>query len=174
MTFLRMMLVVNLAATVMGCLEFPEDGERLDEFVEESTAQSIEVATRPSLASICGHRCRDSHFGTDCYDQRSSGQVNNSVFPLLEGKYKTEWNQTSCPSCQWQLNGISTTWKFPTSASGPTVNQATNDVNVSKLITAGWIYEWEGTVSITIWDPTDASVGTCSLNVDTGLYGPLL
>ena len=84
MTFLRMMLLVSLATTVMGCLEMPEGGERLAEFVEESTEQSIEV------------------------------------------------------------------------------------------ITARRQYEWEGIVSITIWDPTDASVGTCALNVETGLYGPLL
>jgi hypothetical protein len=187
MMFLRMMLVVALAAPVMGCLDFPADGEHPDELLEEAvvmaTEQPIAVATRPSLASICGYRCNDSHFGSDCYDQRSSGQVNISVFPLLEGKTKTPspiiginagWNQTSCPNCLWQLNDVSTNWKFPASASGPTVAQATNDVNVSKFITAGRLYEWDGVVSITIWDPTDGSVGTCVLNVGTSLYGPML
>ena len=99
MTCLRVMLVVSLAVTVMGCLELRGDGERLAEFVEES---------------------------------------------------------------------------IPAPDSRPTVARAANDVSLSKLVTEGRQFEREGAVSITIWAPTDASVGTCAPNVDAELYGPLL
>jgi len=156
--------------------EPPTDDETADQADHE-----LAIASRPSLSSICGFVCNNSHGQRSCGDQRDSGQVNVGVFPLLENTTKVPdavlrttsgWTSTSCPNCQWQLESVTTNELF--GGTKPDVAQATNDVSVFKTVSSSRSYEWAGTVVLRIFDPTDASVGTCSLSVDLSLSGPLL
>jgi hypothetical protein len=142
----------------------------------EELAVDEEVASlRPSLASICSYRCFNSHGAYACGDSRFTGQANVGVYPLIENATKVPstllgtagWSSTSCPNCQWTLNSITTT--YLQGGTGPSSATAVNNASVHKTMSQPIEYEWNGTFSITIWDPTDASVGTCTLNVDASL-----
>jgi hypothetical protein len=98
--------------------------------------------------------------------------------PAIEGTTKvpsnilgttTGWSSTSCPNCQWQVDRFTTT--FVVGGSRPFAAQATNDANVNKTVSLSPEYEWDGEAVLRIWDPTDASVGTCILTVPLHLSG---
>lgn len=164
-----------LLPVIAGCVAPPTDDEAPDLADHE-----LVTSSRPSLSSICSFVCNNSHGQRACGDQRDSGQVNVAVHPLLEGTTKvpstilgttTGWASTSCPNCQWQLESVTTNFVIGTK---PDVAQATNGVAVFKTVSSSRSYEWEGTVALRIFDPTDASVGTCKLSVNVSLHGPLL
>lgn len=185
----RAILISLFASCMLGCIGIEDDAMYEDEVLGEVESGILNeagdreapveiMAARPSLSSICSRRCNNSHGQNNCSDYRVSGQVNVSVFPLIEGTSvvpssilgtTTGWADTSCPNCQWKLDGVTTTSLFGGTA--PSVSQAMNDVNVSKSVSSSREYDWSGVVAITIWDPTDSSVGTCTLNVSTSLAG---
>jgi hypothetical protein len=159
-----------------GCIDAPSDGQ-----LPEPIDLELAIATRPLLSSICSFKCNNSHGEGICSDQRDSGEVNFAVFPLIEGTTvvpstilgtTTGWANTSCPNCQWQFVSLTTTELLRGTA--PSVSQATNGPAVVKNVTANRIYEWAGTIVLRIFDPTDASVGTCTPSVEGSLVGPLL
>lgn len=133
----------------------------------DGSSEAASALTRPSLSSICSFTCNNSHLQHTCFDQRTTGAVNVSVFPLLEGKTVLpasiiknpgSWSNTSCPNCQWHL----------VSAIGPgTFTTRTDDFNVQRANTGQ--SDTTTQVNIQIVDPTDASVGVCNLSVGVEL-----
>ena len=158
-----------------GCIELADDARDARDLDGRGVAA---LASRPLLSSICKLRCHNFHGQLSCFDHRDVGQVNVSVFPLLENTTKAPssilqttkgWDSTSCPNCVW--NVVSITTEFPEGTPVPGVSQAVNDVNVAKTVAASPEFEWLGTVVIKIWDPTDASVGSCTLSTTVDLTG---
>lgn len=167
-----------LGMCLTGCLGLEDEAMYEDEAWEQVEDELMTPATRPPLSSICGYRCNNSHGVRQCSDHRNSGQVNVSVFPLIENTTKvpstilgttTGWANTSCPNCQWALERVTTT--SLQGGTGPAVNQAVNDVNVSKTVNVSPEYDWQGDIVLRIWDPTDSSVGSCTLSVTANLSG---
>ncbi len=155
--------VAVFSAYLSGCAEM-DDGAAL---ADESPATS--AVTRPPLSSICSSTCNNSHDVRSCLDQRTSGTVNVSVFPLIQGTTflpatilgtTTGWSSTSCPNCQWHLVAI-TNSRGGVVTSG--VTQAPDDVNLQEAVHGQSDQTFN--VAIQISDPTDASVGVCNLNV---------
>lgn len=169
---------VLLGMCLMGCVGVEDEALYEDETWDQIDDELVAPASRPPLSSICGFRCNNSHGQQVCGDHRSSGQVGVAIFPLLENTTKvpstilgttTGWASTSCPNCQWQLQSITT--HHVMGGTRPSVVQATNDVSVSKTVSVSPEYDWLGTAVLRIWDPTDASVGTCTLSVGANLSG---
>lgn len=164
--------VMMFGMSTAACLEEPDQADQVDE-----TNQTAAITSRPALSSICGVQCNNSHGARACGDHRDSGQANVSVFPTLENAttvpsiilHTAGWAGTSCPNCVWER--VSVTTVFPVGAPLPTIAQATNDLNVSKVVAASPEFAWNGTVVLRISDPTNASVGTCTLTVPVGLTG---
>lgn len=166
---LMFVYVMLFGTLLIGCL-----GAEVDPMSDEL----VMPVSRPPLSQICDFRCHNSHGWFQCTDDRASGEANVAIAPLLEGTTKVAstiwgttsgWASTSCPNCQWQLQRITTTFLF--GGTVPSVNSsAIDDVGISKNVNPRG-YEWDGVVSLRIWDPTDASVGTCDLNVDVSLIG---
>ena len=169
-------LLLTLVVCFAGCMPEPEEDDVADA-VEGDAADALST----SLSSICSFVCNNSHGQRSCGDQRSSGQVNVAVAPLLENTTKVPdtilgttrgWTSTSCPNCQWQLESVTTNELI--GGGNPDVVQSTNGVAIVKTVSSSRSYEWAGTVVLRIFDPTDASVGTCRLSVAVSLHGPLL
>jgi hypothetical protein len=136
--------------------------------VDESNAAS--AVSRPLLSSICGSICNNSHDIRSCLDQRTSGIVNVSVFPLIQGATflpasilgtTTGWSSTSCPNCQWHLVSITNDRNGGVVTSG--ITQTADDVNLQRTVNGQSDMSFH--VNIEISDPTDASVGVCDLSV---------
>ena len=153
---------LTLSVCALGMLGCADMGDGNDN--EGDVASAL---TRPALSSICGFTCNNSHLQHTCFDQRTSGQVNVSVFPLIEGKTVLpasiinnpgSWSNTSCPNCQWHLVSPSL---------GTNVSVATDDVNIHRTVNGQ--SDMITQVNIQIVDPTDASVGVCNLSVGVEL-----
>jgi len=158
-----------------GCLDLADDAREPRDPDGEHVAA---LASRPALSSICKLRCFNSHGSFSCLDHRDVGQVNAAVYPLLENTTKvpssilkttTGWASTSCPSCVWDV--VSITTDYPDGAPVPSTLVTTNSVGVAKTVAATPEFEWLGTVVIKISDPTDASVGSCTLSAELDLTG---
>lgn len=148
---------VALGAYLSGCAAMDDDGE------------ATSAVSRPPLSSICGSICNNSHNARSCLDQRTSGVVNVSVFPLIEGATfqpasilgtTTGWSSTSCPNCQWHLVSITNDRNGSVVTTG--ITQAANDVNLQRTVNGQSDNSYQ--VNIEISDPTDASVGVCALS----------
>jgi len=155
----RVWMTLCLAGAVGCATSEADDGEQ----------EAVAAVTRPSLSSICGHVCRNSHFGLSCSDTRPTvGEVNVSALPLLEGASKAivpgvttaDWSSTSCPNCQWSLISVTDLdTSAPVSSSHYLVASAATNVHTSTWGTS--LYQ----INMQIYDPTDASVGVCDLHV---------
>jgi hypothetical protein len=153
---------LTLSVCALGMIGCVDSGDS-----NENEGDVISAVTRPPLSSICSFVCNNSHLQHTCFDQRTSGQVNVSVFPLIEGKTVLpatiinnagSWSNTSCPNCQWNLVSPQ-----PSSF----VSTATDDVNVHHNVNGQTDSITQ--VNIQIVDPTDASVGVCNLSVGVEL-----
>ena len=155
--------VAVFGAYLSGCTEV-DDGAAV-----AGEGHVASAVTRPPLSSICSWACNNSHHVRSCFDQRTSGTVNVSVFPLIQGTTfvpatilgtTTGWSSTSCPNCQWRLVSITRDRDGGVVTGG--VTQALNDVNLQEAVhgQSDSIFH----VNIEISDPTDASVGVCDLS----------
>jgi hypothetical protein len=153
-----------LGAYLSGCTAMEDGAGTGDE------GQATSAVSRPPLSSICGSLCNNSHNVRSCLDQRTSGIVNVSVFPLIEGATfrpaailgtSTSWLNTSCPNCQWHLVSITNDRNGGVVTTG--IAQAADDVNLQRTVNGQSDMSYH--VNIEIADPTDASVGVCDLSV---------
>lgn len=156
--------VVAFGVYLSGCAGMDDGAAGVDE------SHVASAVTRPPLSSICSSTCNNSHNVRSCLDQRISGTVNVSVFPLIQGTTflpatilgtTTGWSSTSCPNCQWHLVSITNDRNGGVVTSG--ITQAPDDVNLQ--IAGHGQTDQTFNVNIQISDPTDASVGVCNLNV---------
>lgn len=172
--------VAVLGACLSGCTGVDDGAAVADE------GHVASALARPPLNLICSSICNNSHNVRSCLDQRTSGTVNVSVFPLLAEidphaaiplvpiggppttflpstilGTTTGWSSTSCPHCQWHLVSITNDRNGGVVTSG--VTQSPSDVNLQRAVNGQTDMSFH--VNIEISDPTDASVGVCDLSV---------